>query len=256
MTFLANCLELFGKDDLYVILGISKGATPKEIKKGYHHVSLKVHPDRVDAQHKERATAQFQALGKAYSVLSDVDRRALYDETGCVDDDDDVTQERDWADYWRLLFKPLTLKDIEKFEREYVGSDEEKADLREAYLAAEGDMGGVLDRVPCASADSEPRLRQLLQQLIDDGQLTALKAFTHESKAKRAARKRKAAAEAAEAEEEKEKLGLGNSDGDLHAMIQARQETRGAAMGSFFDQLEAKYAKPDKKTAKGKKRTK
>lgn len=46
----------------------------------------------------------------------------MYDDTGCVDEDDPlVTQERDWADYWRLLFKPITLADIEKFETEYVG---------------------------------------------------------------------------------------------------------------------------------------
>ena len=35
----------------------------------------------------------------------------------------------------------------------------------------------------------------------------------------------------------------------IHCCVsQARQEARGAAMGSFFDQLEAKYAKPEKKT--------
>ncbi|KAF0300974.1 DnaJ subfamily C member 9 [Amphibalanus amphitrite] len=256
MSFLEKCKELFGKDDLYSIFGLTKDASEKQIKKGYHHVSLKVHPDRVSASQKERATEQFQALGRAYSVLSDRDRRAVYDETGCVDDDDPVEQERDWADYWRLLFKPLTIQDIEKFEKEYVGSAEEVEDVRAAYLACDGDMGGLLDRVPCASVDSEDRLRQLVQGLIDSGELPALPAFTNETKAKRAARKRRAMAEAAEAEEEKKKLGLGDGDGSLQAMIMARQEARGAAMGSFFDQLEAKYAKPEKKTKARKQKSK
>lgn len=70
------------------------------------------------------------------------------------------------------------------------GSAEEEEDLRAAYLACEGDMGGVLDRVPCASVDSEDRLRALLQRFIDSDQLPAFRAFTHETKAKKAARKR------------------------------------------------------------------
>ncbi|XP_037089985.1 dnaJ homolog subfamily C member 9-like [Pollicipes pollicipes] len=251
MSFLEKCAELFGKKDLYAILGVSKQASSKEVKKGYHHVSLKVHPDRVGASQKMRATEQFQALGRVYSVLSDPDRRAVYDDTGCVDEDDPAAgEQRDWAEYWRLLFRPLTLDDIRLFEQQYVGSAEEREDVRAAYLACDGDMGGLLERVPCASLDSEERLRQLVQQLIDEGEVPALRAFTHETKAKRAARKRRAEAEAAEAEQEKQRLGLDNSADSLQALIQARQQARGAAMDSFFDQLEAKYAKTEKKTTK------
>ena len=71
------------------------------------------------------------------------------------------------------------------------GSEEEIEDVKTAYLASDGDMGDLLDRVPCASVDSEDRLRQLVQRLIDEEQLPSLPAFTNESKAKRAARKRR-----------------------------------------------------------------
>ncbi len=57
------------------------------VKRAYHRVSLKVHPDRVvggGEAEKRDATRRFQALGKAYSVLSDRDKRAVYDETGAV----------------------------------------------------------------------------------------------------------------------------------------------------------------------------
>ena len=63
--------------------------------------------------------------------------------------------------------------------------------MKTAYLSCDGDMGDLLDRVPCASVDSEDRLRQLVQWLIDEEQLPSLPAFTNESKAKRAARKRR-----------------------------------------------------------------
>jgi len=54
------------------------------VKKGYHKVSLKVHPDRVAQEEKDAATEKFQTLGKVYCVLSDKDKRAVFDETGKI----------------------------------------------------------------------------------------------------------------------------------------------------------------------------
>ena len=46
-----------------------------------------------------------QVLGKLYAVLSDAEQRAVYDETGAVDEESDtLTKERCWEDYWRVLF--------------------------------------------------------------------------------------------------------------------------------------------------------
>ena len=50
------------------------------VKKAYYKLSLKVHPDRVPAAELEQATRKFQALGKIYEVLSDDQKRAIYDE--------------------------------------------------------------------------------------------------------------------------------------------------------------------------------
>lgn len=52
------------------------------VKKGYHKTSLAVHPDRVGPAEKEVATKKFQTLGKIYTILSDKNKRAVYDETG------------------------------------------------------------------------------------------------------------------------------------------------------------------------------
>jgi len=52
------------------------------VRKAYYKLSLKVHPDRVAADELELATRKFQALGKIYEILSDDDRRAVYDEDG------------------------------------------------------------------------------------------------------------------------------------------------------------------------------
>ena len=48
------------------------------MKRGYHKLSLKVHPDRVSAKDKDDATLKFQTLGKVYSILSDIGKEIHY----------------------------------------------------------------------------------------------------------------------------------------------------------------------------------
>lgn len=52
------------------------------VKKAYRKLSLTVHPDRVPDEGKEKATEKFKVLGKIHSVLSDPEKRAVYDDTG------------------------------------------------------------------------------------------------------------------------------------------------------------------------------
>jgi DnaJ family protein C protein 9 len=52
------------------------------VQKAYHKLSLLVHPDRVEEKEKIEATEKFKVLGKIHSILSDKDKRAIYDESG------------------------------------------------------------------------------------------------------------------------------------------------------------------------------
>ena len=68
------------KKDFYEILGITKSATPEEIKKAYRKKAIEFHPDK-NPGNKE-AEESFKTAAEAYEILSDPNKKAKYDQYG------------------------------------------------------------------------------------------------------------------------------------------------------------------------------
>lgn len=230
------CEKYYGTKDIYELFGVDKAASEQEIKKAYYRLSLKTHPDRVPESDKKEATEKFKILSKLYSVLSNKDSRAVYDERGIVDDDDDAGT--NWLARWAQFFKPLTTEDIDNYKKSYIGSETERSDIKKTYLGGKGCKNYMMQTVPFMTCEDEPRVAEIVQKMIDDGEVPEYQSFTKESKAKRDRRHKKYAREAAELDAEMQKQ---TDLSSLEKQLAERNAHRKGAFSSLLESLQAKY---------------
>src|SRR5438094_8241122 len=69
-----------GQRDHYEVLGVGRGATPEEIKAAFRKLAQQHHPDK--NPNDPHAGVRFKEINAAYQVLSDPQRRAMYDRFG------------------------------------------------------------------------------------------------------------------------------------------------------------------------------
>jgi DnaJ family protein C protein 9 len=225
--------------------------------------------DKVAETDKETANVKFQEIAFAYAVLSDPRRRSRYDTTGRTSESLDIEDDDfNWTDFFRTQYKEIvTAEAIERFKKEYIGSEEEQLAIIEAYVNGEGDMEHVFAHVMLSDPlEDEVRFRSIIDAEIAEKRVESYPAYTNESKARKRQREKAARKEAKEAElmakelgvdgklfgnkktngtangKKKDNTGAGaeNEDlGGLAALIQQRQKSRA---GNFLADLEAKYA--------------
>ncbi|CAI0438163.1 unnamed protein product [Linum tenue] len=223
------------EQSLYEVLGVQKTASQQEIKKAYHKLALRLHPDKNPGD--EEAKEKFQQLQKVISILGDEEKRALYDQTGCVDDADlagDVVQ--NLREFFRAMYNKVTEADIEEFQANYRGSDSEKNDLIDLYKQCKGNM----NRLFCSMLCSEPKLdshrfKDILDEAISAGELKATKAY--EKWAKKISRMKPPTSPL----RRRGKSSTEGSESNLLAVISQRQSQRKDRFDSMFSSLVSKY---------------
>ncbi len=175
------------ENSLYETLGIERESTQGEVKKAYRKLSLKYHPDKNTGK---EAAKMFIEVTKAYKVLSDEKKRALYDGTGMTDvllaDLEDMSVE-DHIRYCAQVFESrekLSMNDITAFfaQRDSETADGgvtsmEDEDIRAAYDEHDGDMKKVMRSVPGARAADLSRYVAHIDKLIASGDLQPTEKF-------------------------------------------------------------------------------
>ncbi|QJC36041.1 molecular chaperone DnaJ [Enterobacteriaceae endosymbiont of Donacia cincticornis] len=91
------------KKDYYDILGISKNAEDREIKKAYKRLAIKFHPDRNPGN--KNAENKFKEIKQAYEVLSDSKKRTAYDQYGhAAFEQEHINNTADFSDIFGDVF--------------------------------------------------------------------------------------------------------------------------------------------------------
>ena len=237
---------------LYDALGLSASATAGEIRKAYFRLSLKTHPDRCPGD--KEATTRFQSLQKIYGVLSDPEKRKLYDETGITDADDPEAFAEDRCAslraFYKKSFNEVTGDAIDRFKDEYQGSDEEMGDVLAYYAEFEGDMDEVFRHVMLSEVEADgERFVKMVEDGLEDGRLAvrfekyeAWRQKIGKAKKKKKKGKGKGKAKGATGKDRKHKAEGGGDD--LARAILAKR-SRSSTTGVGFSDFAAKFGVAD-----------
>lgn len=156
---------------LYHVLGVESTASHEEIKKAYHKLALRLHPDKNPGD--QGAKDKFQSLQNVFGILGDPAKRKVYDQTGSTEDAELSTEAvQNLSEYFRTLYKKVTEKDIDDFAVSYRGSESEKKDLKELYSKCKGDMARVFDQLMCSFPNQDShRFKDIIENAISSGEL-------------------------------------------------------------------------------------
>uniref|UniRef100_A0A1J3GBK2 Chaperone protein dnaJ 6 n=1 Tax=Noccaea caerulescens TaxID=107243 RepID=A0A1J3GBK2_NOCCA len=221
---------------LYEVIGVERRATSQEIRKAYHKLALRLHPDKNPDD--EEAKEKFQQLQKVMSILGDEEKRAVYDQTGSIDDADlsgDAFE--NWRDFLQAMYKKVTEEDIEEFEANYRGSESEKKDLVELFNKFKGKM----NRLFCSMLCSDPKLdshrfKDILDEAIATGEVKSSKAY--EKWAKKIISESKPPTNPSRKKKHKSAK---DSETDLASLILQRRDERKGKVDSMFSSLISRY---------------
>lgn len=132
----------------------------------------------------------------------------------------------------------------------YIGSKEEREDVKKYYVKCEGDMDKISQYL---FTYDEERTRELIQELIENGDVQAYDSFTNEPSNKKTKRLKTAAKEAKAAKNAAAKM---KEDGDDDNLVKAIQSRSKGNFDSMIAGLEAKYATGGKASKSSKKSSK
>ncbi|KAK7108927.1 hypothetical protein V1264_013062 [Littorina saxatilis] len=107
----------------YIVLGVEKSSTDREIKKAYRRLALKWHPDK-NPNNKDEAEKKFKEISEAYDVLSDKKKREVYDRYGKEGVHPDNFQDDDFAHSAGHHHFHFQFRTPEEIFRDFFGTDD------------------------------------------------------------------------------------------------------------------------------------
>eukprot|EP00758_Cryptobia_borreli_P010266 Tbor_TRINITY_DN5555_c4_g3::TRINITY_DN5555_c4_g3_i1::g.13296::m.13296/K09529/DNAJC9; DnaJ homolog subfamily C member 9 len=229
------------KKELYVLLDVEESATVGEITKAYRLQALKYHPDR-----NANGTEMFKRLSEAYQILTDSERRAIYDVSGHLPNGEHE------GDMYNKLDQDNIEEVMSDFFDTYRNSDEEREDIKSSYEKAQGSFARLIHQHLIFRNDEGEveRLLGIIQGMIDTKEIMETNLWgksTYPEAIAKINKKMKKEREEADKEVEKfeaerrKKHRAESKLSDLKALIVAKKEKDKKAFERQMDALEARY---------------
>ena len=254
--------------NLYERLGLDdKNASAELIAKKYRQLALQFHPDR-----NLHGAEQFKAICEAYEILSDTEKRAMYDLTGVIGGENATAGTRT-AEEEQAVYEEIS-KMVSDFARAFRGSEEEKEQCAAMYRQFKGNMASIIEGCLFMNDEGEPeRIHSIITELINKKNIECMPAWEQDVKSntlrkivRQLNKERKEAAEDAKRieEEHAEKRTKRSRDENEEGaekgaltLMQLRATMKERAMkesASMIAHIEDKYC-ATKRVKKGKKNT-
>jgi DnaJ family protein C protein 9 len=214
---------------LYELLGVQPTATDAEIKKAYRQRALQTHPDKQLQENAATAAAAFAEVHRAYEILSDSERRKIYDERG----EEQSAEFQSAYEFFRSFFPRVKPEDIGVYAKTYKHSEQEKNDLREFFVKSNGNMEKLLQSVILADSTDIDRFVAFFREEINEGRLGHQEMFEMSIK-----KLKKSGAKVVKTKPKE-------STDDLAELILRKRKS---TQDNIIDELEAKYAKKPRKS--------
>lgn len=129
-------------------------------------MSLAYHPDRVSPNDKDEASSKFNIVHNAYSVLSDSEKKQLYDNGSDI-----LFTKTSIAANWENYLKPLNEVDIDSARKAYQNSESEEIDLIREVVIGNGSLTHLLNTIPFMRVEDENRIIESVVELMSLGKI-------------------------------------------------------------------------------------
>jgi len=135
------------------------------------------HPDKGGDPEK------FKAISVIHVILSDPEKRRLYDSNGELDGSELSEEAAHWYEYFRAMFPRVTTSAIDSFSKTYKGSPEERDDILREYEDKDGDFDSIMECIMLAEDEDEERIMTIIDEAIKSGEISSTTAYeTHKKK--------------------------------------------------------------------------
>lgn len=167
------CEKFFQTKNLYEVFKVKRNATDTAIKEKYNRLVLEIHPDKVKKEMVKIATEKFQLLQTIFNILMDKNQRQTYDECGTVSNNIKISemepiyisdnQLEACMNQYASKFRFFIAMNFSRVDCQTIDSEEERQEIRCAYVESEGNIAYVIKVVPFLKPKDEDRIKIIIQ---------------------------------------------------------------------------------------------